>query len=141
MTIWCEKKEKWLQIKTSTKVKQIAWTRSVECTISEILSHKVGAHLTWGGYFRSSAWNSAAHSPHGYSLALRWKYELSASRSSAVGCFGFGFRPVSQRRWSTNLRISQSHGMPLQSLSYAISSLENKTHSSFHVARPSAALQ
>jgi len=38
-----------------------------------------------GGYFLSKIWNSAAHSPHGYSRESRWKYELRASFSFGVG--------------------------------------------------------
>lgn len=48
---------------------------------------KNGIIRTCGGYFFSNSWNSDAHSPQGYSLEVRWKYELRASRSSKVGCW------------------------------------------------------
>jgi len=58
-------------------------------------------------------------------IALRLSGNMSPARHVRPLLDAFFFvRPVSQRSWNTNLWISQSHGVPQQCLSYAISSSE-----------------
>lgn len=116
--------------------------------VKEHCQRKIGdlcVERTWGGYFCRSCWNSAAHSPQGYSRELRWKYELSATRSSGVGCFEVVVHEYLNRlRWDmAYLWVSKRGSMSEIYMSPASWKRKKWTHihSNFQVARPRAALR
>jgi hypothetical protein len=112
---WKERSK--LQVKTNTKVKRIAWMRSVECPISEIQSHKVRCTTLLVVDISVAVIGIQRHI-HRMGIALH----LGGSMSSMphvrppLDAFILVSGQIHNEDGATNLRISQSHGMPLQSL-------------------------